>query len=97
MKTVAYYVEESSDTYDMTRLKIATLLHKITGDMTLLTQLDFTLLRPTGRWRIDTGPRGIDLCIEHKGWLRRHWIHEDRIVFAPERSSFIATCQSTKA
>jgi len=45
-------------------------------------------LNPTGKWKFESGPYYRNkMFVQHKGWLLKHWISEDYIVFAPAKSS----------
>ncbi len=39
----------------------------------------YKLLRPTGRWKIETVNNKCNLLVEHKGWLFKDWISESSI------------------
>jgi hypothetical protein len=50
-------------------------------------------LKPTGRWMIQSGPYfTMKMFIEHKGWLFKRMISEDRIVFKPEQAVSVFDC-----
>ena len=53
----------------------------------------YKLLRPTGRWKIESGPYyERKMFIEHKGVLFKQWIPEASIEFKPREESYIFEC-----
>ena len=58
--------------------------------------LIFTLLRVTGRWKLERGPGyELEMFVEHKGFLFRHWISERYISFRPMKHSVVFDCWET--
>ena len=50
-------------------------------------------LKPTGRWKIESCAYYKDrMFVEHQGWIFKHWIDENSIVFCPANSTEIFTC-----
>jgi len=57
--------------------------------------IKYELLKPTGRWKIETGPSMNDwpeLYIEHKTRWSTKWVHEDSIVLKDIYSCTINDC-----
>lgn len=55
-------------------------------------------LRPTGRWKMESGPEQIGaIYVEHQGALFNRWIHEDSIVFSPKEEEEVFSCRAEQA
>jgi hypothetical protein len=58
--------------------------------------VSYTILKPTGRWRMESGSYGKDdIFVEHQTfiWFIKWWIHEDDIHFLPEPEVIQFNCK----
>lgn len=54
-------------------------------------------LRPTGEWKLESGPYGKDVMyVRHQGRIFKTWIHEDNIEFLPDEETTIFNCEENK-
>lgn len=57
----------------------------------------YSKLRPTGEWKLESGPYGVDVMyVQHQGAILKTWIHEDNIEFLPDEETTIFNCKENK-
>lgn len=54
----------------------------------------FTRLRPTGRWKLSSGPHnaGLVLHVQHRGWIFHEWVDEDHILWRAPEGEVVNAC-----
>ena len=51
------------------------------------------LLKPTGRWRLTSGPHFKDrLSVEHQGYIFKRWVWEEDIFFSNAKTDNVFEC-----
>ena len=57
----------------------------------------FELLKPTGRWKLESGAYGENIMsVQHRGTFFKWWISEDRISFRPAPRTIEFNCKEDK-